>query len=161
MPSLGKSTPPGLLKGFMQSYGRDLRGWTSGIVIRYAIALVLLLGAAASLVAAIGVGIDALFHWLETNNGLATAYGTIIGILVILAIVSAVIGIALLKAGLPPLPRPHRHGRAAATKATMALSMPARGLVKADPTTEVMIGLAAAACLVGWLVFSRTQSKAK
>lgn len=144
----------------MQSYGRDLRGWTSGIVIRYAIAVILLLAAGAGLIAAIGVGVNALFHWLETNYGLATAYETVIGILAILAIVTALIGIALLKAALPPLPRPHRHGRAAATKATMALSMPARGLAKADPTTEVMIGLAAA-CLVGWLVSSRIQARTK
>ena len=144
----------------MQSYGRDLRGWTSGIVIRYAIAVILLLAAGAGLIAAIGVGFDASFHWLETNYGLATAYEVIAGILAGLGIVSAVIGVAMLKAALPPLPRPHRHGRAAASKATMALSMPARGLAKADPTTEVMIGLAAA-CLVGWLVSSRIQARTK
>jgi hypothetical protein len=32
--------------------------------------------------------------------------------------------------------------------------VPRKALVKADPLTEVMIGLAAA-CLVGWLVSSR------
>jgi hypothetical protein len=161
MTSLGKSNPPGLLRGFLQSYGGDLRGWASGIVIRYAIAVILLLAAAAGLVAAIGVGIDALFHWLETNYGLAAAYEVVIGFLAGLGIVSALIGVSLLKAAPPPLPRPHRrHGRAAAAKATMALSMPNRSLARADPVTEVMIGLAAA-CLVGWLALSRTHAKTK
>ncbi|MBV9460266.1 MAG: hypothetical protein JO141_22535 [Bradyrhizobium sp.] len=160
MSSLGKSTPPGLLSGFVRSYGRDLRGWASGILIRYAVAVILLLGAAAGLIAAIGVGADALFHWLETNYGLATAYEVIAGILAGLGIASAVIGVAMLKAAPPPLPRPHPHARAAASKATMALAMPARGLAKSDRTTEVMIGLAAA-CVAGWLVFSRMQAKTK
>lgn len=144
----------------MRSYAGDLRGWASSIVIRYAIAVILLLAAGAGLIATIGVGVNALFRWLETNYGLATAYEVVIGILASLAIVSAVIGVALLKAAPPRLPRPHRHGGAVATKTTMALSMPDRSLTKADPVTEVMIGLAAA-CLVGWLVFSRTQAKMK
>jgi len=154
MTSSGRSTSPGLLRGFIQSYTGDLRGWASGLVIRYVIALILLLAAGAGLIAAIGVGANALFHWLDTNYGLAIAYEAIIGGLVGLGIVSALLGIALLKAAPPSLPRPHRHGRSVAAKATMALSVPNRGLTKADPVTEVMIGLAAA-CLVGWLVSSR------
>jgi hypothetical protein len=154
MTSLGQSAPPGLLTGFIRSYGGDLRGWASGIIIRYVIALILLLAAGAGLIAAVGVGANALFHWLDTNYGLTVAYEAVIGGLAGLGIVSALIGIALFKASLPSLPRPHRHGRSAAVKATMALPVPNRGLTKADPATEVMIGLAAA-CLIGWLVSSR------
>ena len=160
MSSLGQSALSGPVRGFLKSYGGDLRGWASGIVIRYAIAVVLLLSAGAGLVAAIGVGIDALFRWLEANYGRAVAYEAVIGVLTALAIVSALIGVFLLKIAPPSLPRPHRHGRTVAAKATMALSTPARSLAKADPVTEVMIGLAAV-CLVGWLVSSRTQAKMK
>ncbi len=40
-------------------------------------------------------------------------------------------------------------------------SVPRKALLKADPATEIMIGLAAA-CLVGWLVSSRLgQSRAR
>jgi hypothetical protein len=160
MTSLRQSVPPGPVRGFLKSYGGDLRGWASGIIIRYAIAVALLLSAGAGLVAAIGIGVDALFHWLDANYGLAVAYGAVIGILAALAILSALIGVALLKMAPPSLPRPHRHGRSVAAKATTALSGPARSLTKADPVTEVMIGLAAA-CLVGWLVASRAQRKMK
>jgi hypothetical protein len=160
MTSLRQSPPPGLVMGFLQSYGGDLRGWASGLVIRYAIAVVLLLLAGAGLAAAIGVGINALFHWLEARYGLAVAYEAVSGGLVALAIVSALAGIALLKIALPSLPRPHRHGRAVAAQATMALATPAKSLAKADPVTEVMIGVAAA-CLVGWLASSRIQRRVK
>jgi hypothetical protein len=158
MTSFGRSSSPGLLRGFIQSYGGDLRGWASGIVIRYVIALILLLAAGAGLIAAIGVGANALFHWLDANYGLTVAYEAVIGGLIGMGILSASIGIALLKAAPPRLPRPHHHGRSAAAKATAAFSVPSRSLTKADPATEVMIGLAAA-CLVGWLVSSRMAKK--
>jgi hypothetical protein len=160
MTSLAQSATPGPVRGFIKSYGGDLRGWAISIVLRYAIAVVLLLSAGAGLIAAIGVGVDALFHWLEANYGLAVAYWAVIGILVALAIVSASIGVVLLKSGPPSLPGPRRHGRAVAAKATMAFATPVRSLAKADPATEIMIGLAAA-CLVGWLVSSRAQRKMK
>ncbi len=120
----------------------------------------MLLLAGAGLAAAVGVGINALFHWLEANYGLAIAYEAVIGALVALAVVSALIGVALLKIAPGPLPRPHRHGRTVAAKATTTLATPARQLARADPLTEVMIGVAAA-CLVGWLVSSRIQRKPK
>src|ERR1700759_4287387 len=105
MASLGQSSP-GLVKGFLQSYGADLRGWISGLAIRYAIAIILLLVAGAGLVAAIGVGVDALFHWLEANYGLTVAYAAVSGGLVILAAASALTGVALLKLAPRPVPRP-------------------------------------------------------
>jgi hypothetical protein len=164
MAALGQSAPPGLVGGFLQSYGRELRGWASRITVRYAIAVVLLLSGGAGIVAAIGVGIAALFHWLEIKYGSTVAYEAVIGVLALLGVLSALIGVVLLKIALPPVPRPHRHGRAAgrsvAAKAGLALSAPRESLVKADPVTEMMIGLAAA-CLVGWLVSSRRQARSK
>ena len=157
------------LKGALQSYGRDLRGWAGGITTRYAIAVALLLSAGAGIIAAIGVGIAALFHWLETAYGVNAAYGIVISLLLVLGVASALTGIVLLRQELPPLPRPHRHaaaaGRAVAARAMLTASAPHRSLAKADRVPEVMIGLAAA-CLLGWLVSSRmgqsqTRSRAR
>jgi hypothetical protein len=145
------------INGFLQSWAADLKGWTTGIVIRYAVAVALLLAAAAGLVGAIAVGIAALFHWLDTTYGLHTAYEAVAGLLVFLALVSAGIAVLLLKGKLPPIPRPRRQqtktaGRSLAAEAMLATT-PQR-LLKTDPATEVMIGLAAA-CLLGWLAASR------
>ena len=158
MAMFDQTSRPGSLRGLLQSYGQELRGWAGGITLRYGVAMALLLSAGAGIIAAIGVGIAALFHWLETAYGANAAYGIVIALLLFLGVACALTAIVLLKRGLPPLPRPHRHaaaaGRSVAARAVLAASAPHKGLVKADPVTEVMIGLAAA-CLVGWLVSSR------
>jgi hypothetical protein len=158
MAMFDQTSQPGSLRGLLQSYGQELRGWAGGITMRYAVAVALFLSAGAGIIAAIGIAIAALFHWLETTYGSNAAYGIVIGLLLFLAAASALTAIVLLKQGLPPLPRPNRHaavaGRSIAAKAMMAASSSRRSLTKADPVTEVMIGLAAA-CLVGWLVSSR------
>ena len=150
--------PPGPINGFLRSYAEDLKGWTTGIAVRYVVAVALLLAAAAGLVGAIAVGIAALFHWLEIIYGLKVAYAAIAALLVALALVSAGIAVLLLKGRLPPIPRPRRHhgkaaGRSLAARAVLATTSN-RGLLKTDGATEIMIGLAAA-CLVGWLAASR------
>lgn len=149
--------PPGSIHGFLQSYAGDLKGWTTRIVVRYVVAVALLLAAVAGLVGAISVGIAALFHWIEFTYGLNAAYAAVGGLLVCLALVSAAVAILLLKGKLPPVPRPRRRqtkavGRSLAAE-TMLAATPQR-LLKTDPATEIMIGLAAA-CLVGWLAASR------
>jgi hypothetical protein len=155
---------PGPINGFLQSWAGDLKGWTTGIIIRYAVAVALLLAATAGLVGAISVGIAALFHWIEINYGLNTAYAAVAGLLVVLALLSAGIGILLLKGKLPPIPRPKRHRTRAAGQSLAARAMLAttsnRDLLKTDAATEIMIGLAAA-CLVGWLVTSRFGGRAR
>src|ERR1700742_4677982 len=93
--------PPGPVNGFLQSWAGDLKGWTTGIIIRYAVAVALLLAAAAGLVGAIAVGIAALFHWIEINYGLNIAYAAVAGLLVVFAFVSAGFAVLLLKAKLP------------------------------------------------------------
>lgn len=156
--------PPGPINGFLQSWAGDLKGWTTGIVIRYVVAVALLLAAVAGMVGAIAVGIAALFHWLETTHGLNTAYAAVAGLLVALALVSAGIAVLLLRSKLPPIPRPRRQhtktaGRSLAARA-MLVTTSNKGLLKTDPATEIMIGLAAA-CLVGWLVASRLGRSVK
>jgi hypothetical protein len=149
---------PRPFSGFLQSYAGDLKGWTTRIVVRYVVAIALLLAAVAGLVGAISVGIAALFHWLESHYGSNVAYAAIAGLLVVLALVSAGIAILLMKGKLPPIPRPRRQhtrtvSRSLAAEAMLATTAP-KGVLKPDPATEIMIGLAAA-CLVGWLVTSR------
>lgn len=150
--------PPGPVNGFLQSYAGDLKGWTARIVIRYAVAVALLLAAVAGLAGAIAVGIAALFHWLESTYGSTTAYASVAGLLVLLGVVSAGIALLLLKGRLPPIPRPGRQRTKAAGRSLAARAMLAttsnRGLLNTDTATEIMIGLAAA-CLVGWLAASR------
>lgn len=158
MPSLGPTSSSPLFE-LLQSYGNNLKTWTTGIVIRYAIAVTLLLAAGAGLIAAIGVGMAALFHWIESIYGLNTAYAAVAGLLVCLSVVSAAAALWLLKRSLPSVPRPRRQktkaaGGSLAADAMLSAFLPRRILLHADPATEVMIGLAAA-CLVGWLVTSR------
>jgi uncharacterized membrane protein len=141
-----------------------LKGWTTGIIIRYAVAVALVLAAAAGLIGAIAVGLAALFHWIEINYGPNTAYAAVAGLLVVLALLCAGIAILLLKNKLPPIPRPKRHQSKAAGRSLAARAMLAttsnRGLLKTDAATEIMIGLAAA-CLVGWLAASRSGRSVK
>ena len=164
MPSAAQILPPPSLSGSLKSYGRALRGWTGGIALRYILAVVFMLAAAACVIAAVGVGLAALFHWIDAYYGTTYAYGGIAGLLVLLALISALVGIVLLKRPLPPLPSPRRQmktaSRAITANAMLAVSRPHRALIKADPATEIMIGLAAA-CLAGWLVSSRLRGRAK
>jgi uncharacterized membrane protein len=155
---------PGSINRFLQSYAGDLKGWTTRIVIRYVVAVALLLAAVAGLIGAISVGIAALFHWLESTYGLNTAYASIAGLLVLLAIISAGVAVLLLKGKLPPIPRPRRQqvkaaGRSLAADAMLATTS-SKGVLATEPATEIMIGLAAA-CLVGWLVISRRGRSVK
>lgn len=158
MAPFSQISPTRPLNGLARSYGRELRGWTGSVTIRYATAVILLLAAGASVLAAIGVGFAALFHWLEASYGSNPAYGIVAGLLIFLGFIAALAGILLLKQPLPTLPSPRRQmkaaGRSVASDAMLALSAPHKALMKADPATEAMIGLAAA-CLVGWLVSSR------
>jgi len=160
----GQILPPPSLSGSLKSYGQKLRGWTGSIALRYILAVVFLLAAGASVIAAAGVGLAALFRWIETHYGTAYAYGGVGGLLILLALISALAGLVLLKRPLPPLPSPRRQmktaGRAITANAMLAASRPHKALIKADPATEIMIGLAAA-CLAGWLVSSRLRGRAK
>jgi hypothetical protein len=135
-----------------------LRGWTGSIALQYILAAIFLLAAGASVVAASGVGLAALFRWIEISYGASLAYAGVAGLLVVLGLLSALTGIIFLKQPLPPIPSPRKQvkaaGRTITTEAMSAVSAPHKALVKADPVTEIMIGLAAA-CLAGWLVSSR------
>jgi hypothetical protein len=165
MAPAGHILPPRSLSRLLQSYGHQLRGWTGSIALRYILAVICLLAAGAGVVAAAGVGLAALFRWIDINYGATFAYAGVAGLLIVLALVCALTGLALLRQPLPPRPSPRKQiktaGRTVATEAMLAVSAPHKALMKADPATEIMIGLAAA-CLAGWLVTSRFgRSRAK
>ena|SRR5271165_5709666 len=118
----------------------------------------LLLSGAVCLLAAIGVGMAALFHWQGANHGANHAYAIVIGLLIFLDFGSAVASVVLLKRELPPVPRPGHQtkavGRHMTADAIIAASPRPKGLMKMDAATEMLAGLAAA-CLLGCLVSSR------
>jgi hypothetical protein len=153
MSSLDSTSVPASWRVLLRAYGRELRGWVGNI----------------GLLAAIGVGIAALFHWLEANYGSNHAYAIVIGLLVFLGLASALASVVLLKRQLPPIPRPGHQtrapGRRVAADAIITASSSRKGPMKMDAATAMLAGLAAA-CLVGWLVSSRmgaprTRARAK
>jgi hypothetical protein len=96
--------PPQSVGGELRAYGREVRAWWVGILARYAIVGVLLLGALASLIGSIAVGLAALFHFLELKYGAAVAYAVIGGFLVVLAILGTTLGIVRLRQAPPRRP---------------------------------------------------------
>src|SRR4051812_19333289 len=74
MAPAGHILPPRSLSGLLQSYGHQLRGWTGSIALRYILAVICLLAAGAGVVAAAGVGLAALFRWIDVNYGATFAY---------------------------------------------------------------------------------------
>ena len=154
----GSSSVPVSWSTLLRAYGLQLRGWVGGIGLRYGLAAILLLSGGASLLAAVGVGFAALFHWLEANYGSNHAHAMVIGLLVFLGLASALAAVVLFKRELPPIPRPGHQtralGRHLAADAIITASPSRRDPMKMDAPTEMLAGLAAA-CLVGWLVSSR------
>ena len=154
----GSTSVPASWRALLRAYGLELRGWVGTIGLRYGAAAFLLLSGGVSLLAAIGVGMAALFHWLEANHGSNYAYAIVIGLLVFLGLASALASVLLLKRELPPVPRPGHKTRAGgghmAADAIIAASPSPKGLMKMDAATELLAGFAAA-CLLGWLASSR------
>jgi hypothetical protein len=152
----------GAASALLRSYIADLRGWVAKLATGYAVAAVVLVGGILALFAAIAVGITALFHLIERHYGIDVAYGGIGGGLLVLAIVLFLIGWALLRRRMAPLPRPHRQMQAA--KRTLVRPAARRAgeanLMNADPVTGLLMG-AAATLLAGWFVASRFQSSGR
>jgi hypothetical protein len=54
--------PARSIDGELRTYGREVRAWSTGLLIRYVVAVSLLLAALAGLIGAIAVGLGTLFH---------------------------------------------------------------------------------------------------
>ena len=146
--------------GELRAYGREVRAWSTGLLTRYIIAVSLLLAALAGLIGAIAVVLGALFHFLEMKYGTWTAYGSVGGLLILLTIVAAAVGIAKLKQEMPAPPSPQRHAKAASRIAVAesmgALAGSGRSMA-ARPVLPAAIGLASVG-LLGWLITSRRNA---
>jgi hypothetical protein len=79
------------------SYARDRAAQGQGIVASYAVAAGLYAAAGIFLIAAVLVGVTALFRWIEINYGLFWAFGAIGGLLLLIAIVCAGVAASTLK----------------------------------------------------------------
>jgi hypothetical protein len=79
------------------SYGRDRAEQGQGIVASYAVAAGLYAAAGIFLIAALLVGVTALFRWIEINYGMFWAFGTVGGVLLLIAIVCAGVAARRLK----------------------------------------------------------------
>jgi hypothetical protein len=146
--------------GELRAYGREVRAWSTGLLTRYAIAAALLLAAFAGLMGAIAVGLGALFHFVELRYGTWIAYESIGGLLVVLAMLAAALGIAKLRQEAPSPPDPRRHAKAAsrivAADSIGALAASSQA-VAARPLLPAAIGLASVG-LLGWLIASRRNA---
>jgi hypothetical protein len=151
--------PPQSVGGELRAYGREVRAWSVGILARYAIAGVLLVAALASLIGGIAVGVAALFHFLELKYGTAVAYAVIGGLLIVLAILGATLGIVRLRQAPPSPPDPRRHARTAsriaAAESVGAIAASGNAL-KARLGMPATIGILLVG-LLGWLVASRVN----
>jgi hypothetical protein len=161
VPTRSQNSPMSQPKGFLQSYGSDLRGWATGIALRYVIAIALCIAGTASLIAGAAVGFAALFRWLELHYSATVAYSAVGGGLALLGLIGFLIAIVLFKSSLPPLPRPQRRARelrqSVATRVMLAPAL-GRNLLRTDMTTEILAGTAAV-LLVGWVAASRLGRK--
>jgi hypothetical protein len=146
--------------GELRAYGREVRAWSTGLLTRYAVAVALLMAALAGLMGAIAVGLGALFHFVELRYGTWIAYESIAGLLVLLAMLAAALGIAKLRQEAPSPPDPRRHAKAASriVTADSIEAVAASGqAVAARPLLPAAIGLASMGIL-GWLIASRRNA---
>lgn len=90
------------VKRAASSYARDRAAQGQGIVTSYAVAAGLYAAAGIFLIAAVLVGVTALFRWIEINYGLFWAFGAVGGTLLLIAIVCAGVAASRLK-------RPAKH----------------------------------------------------
>jgi hypothetical protein len=77
------------VKRAASSYAHDRAAQGQGIVASYAVAAGLYAAAGIFLIAAVLVGITALFRWIELNYGTFWAFGAIGGLLFLIAIICA------------------------------------------------------------------------
>jgi hypothetical protein len=86
------------------SYARDRAAQGQGIVASYAVAAGLYAAAGIFLIAAVLVGVTALFRWIEINYGLFWAFGAVGGTLLLIAVICAGVAAGRLKRPAKPFP---------------------------------------------------------
>lgn len=92
------------IKRATQSYMRDRLHQATGTATSYAVATGLLAVAGIFLMAACGVGLTALFRWVEIGYGEFPAFAVVGGLLVVLAVISGAIAMMRLRRPAPNYP---------------------------------------------------------
>ena len=88
------------VKRATRSYLRDRTNQATGTITSYAVAAGLFAASGIFLIAALLVGLAALFRWIELTYGRFQAFGTVGGLLVLVAIVCA--AVAAIRLNRPP-----------------------------------------------------------
>ncbi|MDP1584412.1 MAG: phage holin family protein [Bradyrhizobium sp.] len=171
------------IKRATRSYLRDRANQATGTATSYAVAAGLFGAAGIFLIAAVLVGVTALFRWIEINYGLFWAFGAIGGLLVAIAAICAGVAVSRLKRPTPQFPslasrlrvainaNPIKPARveAATNTATSILresATPVSGASRVRRTSrpgpavdsrKVQAGLLVAATLLGWAAVRRQQ----
>jgi hypothetical protein len=171
------------VKRAVRSYLRDRTNQATSTAASYAVAAGQFAAAGIFLIAALLLGITALFRWIEINYGLFWAFGATGGLLLVIAAICAVLAAGKLKRPTPHFPSltsrlrvaikasPIKPGRiesagnaaAAILRVPSAPVMPAsRGQRSARPRPErdkrnIQAGLIVAATLLGWAAARRRQ----
>jgi len=171
------------IKRATRSYLRDRTNQATGTATSYAIAAGLFAAAGIFLIAAVLVGVTALFRWIEINYGLFQAFGAIGGLLVVIAAICAGVAAGRLKRPAPQFPsltsrlrvainaNPIKPARVAAATntATAVLREPATPVSGANrgrrtsrqrssaDNRKMQAGLIVAATLLGWAATRRRQ----
>ncbi|MFH1340056.1 MAG: phage holin family protein [Pseudomonadota bacterium] len=171
------------IKRATRSYLRDRANQATGTAASYAVAAGLFGAAGIFLIAAVLVGITALFRWIEINYGLFWAFGAIGGLLVAFAAICAGVAVSRLKRPTPQFPslasrlrvainaNPIKPARVEAATDTAAaiLREPATPVSSAShvrrtsrpgpvvDSRKMQAGMVVAATLLGWAAVRRQQ----
>ncbi len=171
------------IKRATRSYLRDRTNQATGTATSYAVAAGLFAAAGIFLIAAVLVGVTALFRWIEIKYGLFWAFGAIGGLLVVIAAICAGLAASRLKRPAAKFPsltsrlrvainahpiQPTRVEGATNTAAAI-LREPATPVSDASrarrtshsgpvaDSRKVQAGLLVAATLLGWAAVRRQQ----
>ncbi len=172
------------MKRAARSYLRDRTNQAAGTVTSYAVAAGLFTAAGIFAIAACLVGMDALFRWVEIHYGLFWAFGTVGGLLMLIAGICAGLAASRLKRPPPHFPsltsrlrvavtaNPLKAAPTEAEEATAAaLVTPAEltgraGANRRKPVTaplrdnrSAQAGVILVATLLGWVAVRRKSQK--
>jgi hypothetical protein len=148
----------------VRSYLSDVRRWAAGLSTRYIVAVAIAIGGVLAIFAACAVGITALFNLVQSLYGTDAAYAVIGGGLLLIGLILLLLAWTMLRAQIPPLPRPHRQVRSArrmmvGSSAVRAISgLREAGGERADPAIQALVA-AATTLLIGWIVASRFRTR--